>query len=185
MTTERRIGEICEFLRTHVCGDIELKKPNDDAANEVVWVNPSVCGVYVPRAPGEDGWLSPTPCVIVAPIRDTRQRDGGVLTIRLLAMTWDPGTREERGAGNVTDMALEIDREGWRGLYAFMERIQAALAARATIGDMEIGYPMEASLFGDGEAVPDLRPYYLGMIDLPMRYASVPRRNQIRRDLME
>jgi len=183
MTTERRIDDVCAFLREYACGDILLKRPDDDDPERVEWAHPQVHGVYIPRLPEGQDWLSPTPCVIVGPLNDTRQRDEGTLTLRLLVMTWDPGTREDVEEEPVRK--LEIDREGWRALYTFMERIQGAMAEHVTIGDMEVGFPMETALYSDGETVPDLRPYYLGQIDVPMRYVFTRRRSPHTRRLLD
>jgi len=169
MTTEARIDAVCEFLRENVCGNIKLKKPDDDDPKHVETAMPEVYPVYLPTK-GDD-WLTSTPCIVVMPVKDSRSRGNGTLTLRLGFMTWSPGTRAFDGEG----MKLDLNYDGWRALFAFMEQVETALTAYATVGDMEVEYPIEKGLFTDDERVPDLRPYFLGQMDVPFRYV-VPQR---------
>lgn len=169
MTTEERVDVICVFLQENVAPHLTLKKPDDDDAKHVLWVQPDVYAVYLPVSdPGKDD-RSCTPCFVVMPIKDTRNRDDGVLNVRVGVMTWSPGTRKHDG------LTLDMDREGWRQLQMVLDKVGAAFAEGLAIGDMEVMFPIVQSPYQDGESVPDLRPYYLGQVDVPMRYI-LPRR---------
>lgn len=183
MNTEQRIDIICDFLRAEVAQNIELKKAFDDDPKRVEWVNPDVHAVYLPKPdPGKD-LRSCTPCFVVMPLKDVRERTGGLLTVRIGVMTWDPGKRTST-AGDET-IRLEMDREGWRSLYMAMDYVDDALAARHAIGDMTVEGAITHTPYEEGDVVPDLRPYYFGQVDVPMSYTFPQRMSKDIQKLLE
>ena len=180
MNTEQRIDAVCEFLRENVAKGLLLKKAFDDDMNRVEWVEPSVYPLYLPRpVSGRDWKEAAAPGIVVSIIKDSRENMEGLLTLRIGVIVWDPGTRRELPPNEeepaqpiiVTDM----NRDGWRALYTTMEAVENALTRQHSIFDMVVTPPIVHTPFTDGDYVPDLRPYYIGQLDVPMVY-QMPRR---------
>jgi len=166
MNTEQRIDAICEFLREHVAPELMMKKPNDDDELQVKMVSPEVYPTYLPPIDSGKDWKSLAPCLVVMPLKDSRDRGEGILSVRVGVMTWSPGTRQVEDE----KMTLVYDRDGWRTLYTVMDMVESTLSAYHSIGDMSVEYPIVKTHYEEGSPVPDTQPYYLGQIDVPMNY---------------
>jgi len=180
MNTERRVDAVCEFLRGEAAPRITLKKAFDDDMNRVEWVHPEAYPLYLPRpVSGRDWKEAAAPGIVVSIMKDSREMMEGLLTLRIGVIVWDPGTRREAPPEEESDappvIVTDMNRDGWRSLHAATEAVESALVMKHSILDMAVTTPIVYTPFSDGEHVPDLRPYYIGQLDVPMLY-KMPRR---------
>ena len=181
---EVQVDTIRDFLQTNVCDKIKLTRGNNESTESPQqFITPRAFS-FQPFYKGQiTGIETNAPYVLVYPISgedaisprkgDSTATGGvldGTLIIRLEFRVFEPSE-----FGGVWDDETERfggtpDPDGWRSLANFMDRARREIIKAATIGDLEITYPVPYGFFPDAVTAPG----YAGWMEPKFRYFRPP-----------
>ena len=168
---ERQTDAVRDFLQAAVCDKIELKAPDRENEYRGKWVRPGAFSMYLPMIDHlPPGIEHAVPSIIVMPLTGEDEPKEGAVSMRLVLTIYEPGTREEGGAEAQEPAYMPDTTEGWRTLSNLIDNTRRALRNAAVVGGMEVLYPIKYGLFNPNEETPDYRPFYMGWIEISLRY---------------
>lgn len=187
MTVVQTIDTVTDWIRDNVCAKIKLKQPNDEqntTGYTVKEVHPAAFAMY---QPGSDklppNVETPFPSVVVQLLEgaETKNDKEGTVKFQLSFTAWNPGdhqteTKKRLGEIVATDeeafgVTLQSDplqtkytrhAEGWRDVWAFVDRTLLALETNEYIGDVHISKSSQITFgqFQQEGQISDLYPYW-------------------------
>ena len=160
-TLESQMDALCGLLRDGT-KDMRLKAPNDRDVTEISYEPPSIYPIYLPQSGALTGQQYPkAPSVVVMPSAVVERGGAGTMPVTLAIVTYDPGTRDD-GA------LVDLNNDGWRSLTTLISAIQRTLRKAGYIGGMVLTDDMRVGVYDSKNT--DLRPYYVGWIELKLSY---------------
>lgn len=191
MTIVRTIDQICEWLNTNVCPNIELKKPPGDreATNkkyEYELIHPYAFPLYVPtkdKLPPNVQTIIPSICVQLEYGSDTR--NNREMNISLGFSAWNPGIHPDdwilpEGTETIFREALSNAAEGWRDTYNFVDYTITQLEQTTYLGDdveIMLNEPIEFGPYKDQDSIVSYYPHWFAYVNFKVR-SSLLRNNQ-------
>ena len=182
MTITRTIDQICEWLNTNVCPNVELKRPPEDgkATNkkyEYELAHPYAFPLYLPskdKLPPTVKTTFPAICVQLEYGNDLEHNRE--MNINLSFGSWNPGIHPNDWLYPYGDKPEEGDFtnevEGWRDLWNFIDYTVTAIESTGYLGeDVEIvkNEPLEFGPYKEQDEIVSYYPWWFGYCRFKVR----------------
>lgn len=178
MAVVKQLDKIKAWLEAEICPQFKFKQANDelvDAAYPYELVNPNVFILYVPPKEliGEANRV-PSICIQFDDGNESMAKASGVLNLRLQFATFNPG--EHTGDG------FNINTEGWRDVWNFVDHIMRKLRDTELIDDLRIikENGIHYGPISDQGQIPNFYPYYFAWMTFSVQYGMQSSKAQIR-----
>ena len=182
MAVVKQLDKIKSWLEAEVCPQFKFKQANDelvDATYPYELVNPNVFILYVPPKEliGEANRV-PSICIQFDDGNESMAKTSGVLNLRLQFATFNPGNHYEYGL----DPSFDINIEGWRDVWNFVDYIMKKLRDTDFIDDIRIikENGIHYGPISDQGQIPNFYPYYFAWMTFSVEYGIPSSKAQIR-----
>lgn len=169
IATESRIDAVVAALRKAL-KDEQVKHPAESKrAMDAVWGGLPVEPVFFPISDGVSV-VPPemVPSLLVMPVRGEQDAKEERLRLKMLLTLYEPGDRWALSPDQPVEMADLLDRgAGWRAQMRVLDRVRTVLAGGMRVPDSDLSVEeMKWSVYTEEGLIPDLRPNYVGWIDV-------------------
>lgn len=188
MTTKQIIEDITLWVQENICGNIELKLPDDDKNDgcyELQKVKPAAFPLFVPakdRMPPNVQAPVPSIAVQILEGKDNLKKGERRIRIRLCLSTWNPGihpgeklrkVKSKTAFGGYTykrgdesEEQYKRNSEGWKDLYNFQDIALSELEKAEFFAGVRIDMeePITYGPFTEEGVIWDYYPYWNGWI---------------------
>ena len=182
MAIIKQLDKIKNWLESEICPQFKFKQANDDnldATYDYELVNPNVFILYVPPKEliGEANRV-PSICIQFEEGHESLTNPSGVLNIRLQFATFNPGKHYEYGV----DRAFDVNIEGWRDVWNFIDYIMKQLRSVELIDDIRIlkENGIKCGPISDQGQIPNFYPYYFAWVSFSIEYGIPTSKAQIK-----
>lgn len=212
MTIVQSIETIRNWIEAHVCQQVELKLPDDNAAAETYpykLVKPAAFALFVPgkdRLPPSVAAPIPSVCVQLLEGSDSLLESKGRIRVRLVFSTWNPGQHgpdtlppasgidihavPATGSGSLEHDGAPAgsftrNGDGWMDAWGFVDVALRELEAAEYLDGLRI-IKEEGIAFGpltEQDAIVDYYPYWFAWISFSVQY-GIARTPQQLNDLL-
>lgn len=171
MTVIKVLEEVKTWLQNEVCNNYTFKKEPDkeeaiDSGYNYELVTPKAFLMYVPF---DEKFPSVT--IQFSDGNVSKFNESGELKLRFLFATWNPGLHSQYGV----DMDFEVNAEGWRDVWNFVDGALNKLTNTNHIGDLIRIKHEDGIQFGpmsENGNLPNYYPHWCAWITFTIRYEN-------------